>query len=198
MAIATSSRPPSAILPRARTVQVGTAFAVGATLMYFGALIGIYLDQRQAFAGTAGGWIPDEVDVQLTAPSIILWTFFLTVPIAQWAVYSIGRDDRKHAYLAFGLTILLGLMTINQAAFNFDAMGLVADRSRAETLIFLVAGSHIAITIIGLLFFLFTGFRALAGQFSHRYTDAVAAAAMYWYVVVFLYFVIWLLIYVTK
>lgn len=189
---------PAATLPRGRTVQVGTAFAIAAVLMYFGGLFGMYLAERSVVRTAGLEWIPGSVDVQLTAPSIILWTFFISLPLATWAVYAIRRDDRKHAYMAFGLVLLLGAMTVNQAAYNFDAMGAVADNSRAETMIYLLMGSHMALTIVGMLFFLFTAFRSLAGQFSKPYSDAVAAAATFWYLIVFLYFVIWLLITVSK
>ncbi len=189
---------PAATLPRGRTVQVGTAFAIAAVLMYFGGLFGIYLAERSVVRTAGLEWIPGSVDIQLTAPSIILWTYIISMPLAAWAVYAIRRDDRKHAYMAFALVLLLGAMTINQAAYNFDSIGAVADNSRAETLIFLIGGSHMVLTLVGMLFFLFTAFRALAGQFSSRYSDAVAAAAMFWYVIVFLYFIIWLLITVSK
>ena len=189
---------PAAVLPRGRTVQVGTAFSIAAVLMYFGGLVGMYLAERSVFRSAGAEWIPESVDVQLTAPSIILWTFFISIPLAAWAVHSIRNDDRKHAYMAFGLVLLLGAMTLNQAAFNFDAMGAVADNSRAEAMIYLLAGSHMALTVVGMLFFVFTAFRALAGQYSSRYSDAVVAAATFWYLIVFLYFVIWMLVYVSK
>lgn len=189
---------PSAAIPRGRTVQIGTAFGVAAVLMYFGGLFGMYLAERSVFRNAGTDWIPSSVDIQLTAPSIILWTFIISMPLAWWAVHAIRHDDRKHAYMAFGLVLLLGGMTINQAAYNFDAMGAVADNSRAETMIYLIMGSHIVLTLIGMLFFVFTGFRALAGQFSRRYSDAVASAATFWFVIVFLYFIIWMLITVSK
>lgn len=189
---------PAPTLPRGRTVQVGSVFAIAGVLMYFGGLFGIYLAERSTFRDAGVEWIPGSVDIQLTAPSIILWTFIISIPLAAWAVHAIRRDDRKHAYIAFALVLLMGGMTINQAAYNFDAMGVVADNSRAEALIVLIGGSHIALTLVGLLFFLFTGFRALAGQFSRRYSDAVASAATFWYVIVFVYFVMWMLITVTK
>ncbi len=195
---AVTKRVPVAVAPRARTVQVGTAFAISGVLLYFGTLFGIYLNTRSQFVKSGVDWIPGDVDMQLTAPTIIAWTFVISLPVAYWAVFSIRQDDRRHAYLAFGLILLLGLMTINQAAFNFEAMGLIADRSRAETLMFLIGGSHIVLTIVGLLFFGFTAFRALAGQYTSKYRDAVQAAAMFWYVIVVLYFIIWLMIYVAK
>lgn len=198
MATPERTLPPAAISPRARTVQIGTAFAMAGVVMYFAGLVGMYLRARADFRRAGLEWIPESVDVQLTAPTIILWTFIISLPVAHWAHYSIRNDDRPHAYMALGLTIVLGLMTINQAAFNFNAMSLVLGGSRAETMILLVAGSHMALTVVGLLFFVVVAFRALTGQFTSRYTDGIAAAIMFWYVVTVLYLVVWLLIYVSK
>ena len=71
---AVAKRVPVAVAPRARTVQVGTAFAISGVLMYFGALFGIYLNTRSQFVKGGVDWIPGDVDMQLTAPTIIAWT----------------------------------------------------------------------------------------------------------------------------
>ena len=65
--------------------------------------------------------------------------------------------------MAIGITMLFGVMTINQTAFQYIEMGLEADNSRAATLIYTISGSHIAMTAIGIIFLGLTGFRALAG-----------------------------------
>jgi heme/copper-type cytochrome/quinol oxidase subunit 3 len=41
-------------------------------------------------------------------------------------------------------------------------------------------------------------FRALGGQFTPSQHDAVTAAALYWYVMVSVYAVIWIAVYVQK
>ncbi len=190
--------PPAPVLPRPRTLLVGTTFAIAATLMYFAALFGVYLHQRSLFVKAGQDWIPAGADIQLTAPSMVLWTLILSAVTMQWAVYSIARDDRRHAYMAIGITMLFGVMTLNQTAFQYVQMGLEADNSRAATLIYVISGSHIAMTVVGILFLGLTGFRALAGQYSSRHTDGISAAAMWWYALIFVYAVIWYAIFVTK
>ena len=91
-------------------------------------------------------------------------------------------------------------MVVNQAAFQFRQMGLVIDdvETSAPVLIYVLSGSHIAALIAGLLFLALTAFRALAGQYSSRNVDGVAAAAMWWYAMVFLYAFLWIGVFIAK
>ena len=70
-----------AIVPRRRTLQVGTGFAAAAVLMYFGGLLGVYFAERADFlrANPGQSWIPAGARVELTAPTVMAWTLLLSM-----------------------------------------------------------------------------------------------------------------------
>ena len=190
--------PLAAPMPRQRTLLVGTVFGTAASLMYFAALLGVYLRERADALSGGGEWIPSGANIQLTQPTVAAWTMLMSVVTMQWAVYSIARDDRPHAIMATALTVLFGLSVVVTTSFQYTEMGLVADESVAAVLIYTISGSHLAMIAIGLMFLLLMAFRALAGQYSSRQTDGFVAASIYWYAVVFVYVVIWTAIFVLK
>ncbi len=190
--------PLAAPLPRPRTLLVGTVFGTAASLMYFAALLGVYLKERADALAGGGEWIPSGANIQLTQPTVAAWTMLMSVVTMQWAVYSIARDDRPHAVIAIAVTTLFGLAVIIQTSFQYTEMGLAADESIAAVLIYTISGSHLAMVTIGLVFLLLMTFRALAGQHLSRHTDGFVAASIYWYAVVFVYVVIWTAIFVLK
>lgn len=190
--------PLAAPLPRQRTLLVGTVFGTAAVLMYFAALMGVYLRQRADALADGGEWIPSGANMQLAQPTVAAWTMLMSAVTMQWAVYSIARDDRAHAIMATALTTLFGLSVVVTTSFQYTEMGLVADESIAAVLIYTISASHLAMIAIGLVFLLLMAFRALAGQYSSRQTDGFVAAAIYWYAVVSVYVVIWTAIFVLK
>lgn len=190
--------PLAAPLPRQRTLLVGTVFGTAASLMYFAALLGVYLRERADALSGGGEWIPSGANIQLTQPTVAAWTMLMSVVTMQWAVHAIARDDRPHAIMATALTVLFGLSVVVTTSFQYTEMGLAADESVAAVLIYTISGSHLAMIAIGLLFLLLMAFRALAGQYSSRQTDGFVAASIYWYAVVFVYVVIWTAIFVLK
>ena len=190
--------PLAAPLPRQRTILVGTVFGTAASLMYFAALLGVYLRERADALSGGGDWIPSGANIQLAQPTVAAWTMLMSVVTMQWAVYAIARNDRTHAMLATALTTLFGLSVVVTTSFQYTEMGLVADESIAAVLIYAISGSHLVMIAIGLVFLLLMAFRALAGQYSSRQTDGFVAASIYWYAVVFVYVVIWTAIFVLK
>ncbi|MCY4273325.1 MAG: cytochrome c oxidase subunit 3 [bacterium] len=186
--------PPS----RPRTLLVGTVFGTAASLMYFAALLGVYLRERADALSGGGDWIPSSADIQLAQPTVAAWTMLMSAVTMQWAVYAIARDDRAHALMATALTALFGLSVVVMTSFQYTEMGLAADESVAAVLIYAISGSHLAMIAVGLVFLLLMAFRALASQYSSRQTDGFVAASIYWYAVVFVYVVIWTAIFVLK
>lgn len=185
--------------PRPRVVLIATAFAAAAVAMGLLALIGVYLAQRAAvLAGGGQAWIPDGSVIPLTAPNMAAVTLLMSAVTVQWAVYAIGNDDRVNANAAMGLTLVLGFAYINSAAYLYTQMTLGIRDSVAGLLIYAVSGTHIAITIGAMVFVLVMAFRTLAGQYSSRDREGVAAAALFWHVTVALYLVIWYAVYITK
>ena len=152
--------PLAAPLPRQRTLLVGTVFGTAASLMYFAALLGVYLRERADALSGGGEWIPSSANIQLTQPTVAAWTMLMSVVTMQWAVYAIARDDRPHAIIATALTTLFGLSVVVTTSFQYTEMGLVADGSTAAVLIYAISGSHLAMIAIGLLFLLLMAFRA--------------------------------------
>ncbi len=198
MADVSVGMPLAAPLPRQRTLLVGTVLGTAASLMYFAALLGVYLRERADALSGSGEWIPSGADIQLAQPTMAAWTMLMSVVTMQWAVYSIARNDRPHALMATALTALFGLSVVVMTSFQYTEMGLVADESVAAVLIYTISGSHLAMIAVGLVFLLLMAFRALAGQYSSRQTDGFVAASIYWYAVVFVYVVIWTAIFVLK
>lgn len=180
-------------LPRRREMLFGSAFAAAAASMVIVVLLANYLIER-----TAGGanWLADN-PIPLTQPNMMLLTLGMSVVTMQWAVYSISRDDRYHAYMAIGATMLLGLAFINQTTFVYKMAGVTIDQPEGP-LFYAVTAGHMVLMAVALAFLLLVLFRIFAGQYSSRMPDGVGAVAVLWYAGVALYALIWFAIYVQK
>jgi heme/copper-type cytochrome/quinol oxidase subunit 3 len=186
-----STLPPT--LPRRRELLFGTAFATAGVAMVLISLIGNYIATRD-LAGAK--WLADN-QIALTQPNMQLLTLGMSVVTMQWAFWSIARDDRYHAYMAIGVTLLLGLAFVNQTTFLYSEAGISITQPEGP-LFYAVTGGHLAMVIAGLIFLILVGFRTLGGQNSSRQPDGVGAAAVFWYATVALYAVIWFAVYVQK
>ena len=202
---------PTPFVPRKRTVQLGTALMTAASVMYFGGLFGVYVSSRsthlttqqgvEALGGTGAPWIPTTARVELTAPTVMTWTLLMSVLTMQWAVYAYKRNDRRHGLLALATTAMFGVAVINQVVFQWKQLGLViddVDGTAAATLIYTITASHVAMIVVAVCFLAFVAFRALAATTTSDHVDSVASAAVFWYAMVTMYFVIWILIFITK
>lgn len=183
---------------RQRSLLVATGLAAAGSAVAIITLLGIYLAARHGALLSAGGeWLPAG-SLPLTAPTMALFTMALSVPVMQWAVYAIGNDDRQSTWVAMGLVLLLGVAYINAESFIWNGLGLGIHDSNAALLLFAATGAHVAMVVVGMLFILLMGFRTLGGQYHSRDREGVAAAALFWYVSVALFGVLWYAIYVTK
>jgi len=70
--------------------------------------------------------------------------------------------------------------------------------SQQGVLIYALTGANIAMTIVAMIFLILMGFRALAGQYTSRHHDGIAAAALYWHSMVAVYALVWYVVFVTK
>ena len=114
-------------------------------------------------------------------------------------MWALRRDDRAHAYLALGLTLLLGVAFINSTVYLYQQLGAAAHRlghrrrcstsSPAPTSSWSSSGSCSSWS---------WAFQALGGQLTGRDAEGMTAAALYWYVTVAVYTVIYYGIYITK
>lgn len=198
MAAVTTTDLPAAPRVRGRNVLVGTGFAVAGAIMYFAGLFGVYFQQRSLAREAGTAWIPGDARIELTPPGMVMWTLLISCAVIQWAVWSIARDDRFHALIAVGTTLAMGAMIIVQTGFQYVQMGLIADESRAATLIYTLSISHLIMVIIGMIFVALMGFRALAGQYSSHQTDGLVAASIWWYAMTAIYFILWIGVFIAK
>ena len=190
-----------AVLPRRRTLQVGTGFAAAGVLMYFGGLLGVYFSERADFlrANPGQSWIPAGARVELTAPTVMAWTLLLSVVTMQWAVHATARDDRRHTLTALLVTGMFGVAVINQTAFQYGQMGLAIDGgSLAAPLIYTISGSHLALVVVALVYLFIMAVRALTAPRTSVHLDGMSASAVLWHAMVFVYLVIWVGLFVTK
>jgi cytochrome c oxidase subunit 3 len=189
--------PPAPPPARPRVLLIGTGFALAGIVMAFAGLIGLYLGRRAAAVEANRPWLPKGVTIDLTPGNVAMIGLVISAVVVQWAVYSITINDRPRAYLALGLTVLLGGAYINGMAFNYTQMGITV-HDPVGLLIFTITGMHLAMAGAGMIFVGLMAFRALGGQYSGRDREGIVAAAMYWHVTVLVFAVIWLTIFVTK
>ena len=166
---------------RGRTPLVATGFTIAAMVMYFAGVFGVYLKERAQVRSEGLPWIPNKATIELTQPGMVVWTLIISIVVMQWAVYSIKRDDRQHALLGIGTTLVMGAMVVVQTAWHLSQTNLIADEgpTTAATLIFTIVGSYLVAVIIGMIILLLTGFRTMAGQYGSTQTDGVVAASLY-------------------
>ena len=185
-------------MQRPRMLVVGTAFAAVASAMVVVGMIGVYLVERSAVVSAGGTWLPDGVVLPLTQPNVMLFGLIMSSVAIQWAVSAVRNDDRVNSYLALGLTLLFGLGYINMMAYLWSKAGLDVNASLQATLIQSITATHVAMAAVAMVFVALMAFRALAGGYTSRQYDGIAAAAVFWHVMVAMYVLIWLAVYVTK
>jgi heme/copper-type cytochrome/quinol oxidase subunit 3 len=189
---------PAPILQRPRMLVVGTAFASVSAAMVLVGMIGIYLMERAAVVGAGADWLPEGSVLPLTQPNVMMGGLIMSSITVQWAVRAVRNDDRVNSYLALGLTLLFGIGYVNMLAYMWSKAGLDIDADLQSTLIYTITGTHMAMAIAAMVFVALMAFRALAGGYDARQYDGIAASALFWHVMVAMYFVIWLAIFVTK
>ena len=195
---ATTALPVAPPVQRPRVLVVGTAFASAAAVMVFIGLVGIYLAERSDVVSAGDTWLPQAVTIPLQQPNTMLFTLVMSVITMQWAVAAIARNDRVNAYLALGVTLLFGFSVIVMTSYLYGLMGLDVSADTPSVLIYTITGAHLLMVVLAMMFVALMAFRALAGSFTARQHDGITAAALFWYAMVAVYFLIWLSIYVTK
>lgn len=196
MALPSLAPPPAPRRPR--VLVVGTAFATAGVVMVFAGMIGQYLLERSAAVSAGNDWLPEGATIPLTQPNVMMLGLLMSSVTVQWAVQAVKADDRVNAYLALGLTLVIGVAYLNMTAYLYTLMGLEIDADAAAVLIYAITGAHLAMAVAAMLFVGFMAFRALGGQYAGRQADGVVSAAMFWHAMVAVYAIIWIAIYVTK
>jgi heme/copper-type cytochrome/quinol oxidase subunit 3 len=189
---------PAAEPPRPRVLLVGSALASGAAAMVVLALVAVYGRMRADVIAGGERWLPEDVNIQLPPGNMGMVTLLMSAVTVAWAVYALRNDDRVHAYLAFGLSILLGIAYIPTVVYGWQQFGVGVTSSTQALLIFTITGLHVAMAGVGLAYLAVMAFRALGGQLTGRAAEGANAAALYWYVTVAVYGVVWYAIPITK
>jgi heme/copper-type cytochrome/quinol oxidase subunit 3 len=183
---------------RPRVLLVGTAFAAGAAATGVCALVAMYAQLRTQSLAAEGSWLPEETVIPLTPGNFGLLSLTMSLVTAAWAVYALRNDDRVHAWLAVAVTIVFGLSFVTDTVYLWQQSGLVVGEQPQAVLIYTITGAHVAMAAAGMLYLLVMGFRSLGGQLTGRAAEGMEAAALFWYVTVAVYAVVWYTIYVTK
>lgn len=196
---------PGAPPRRPRVLLVGTAFAAAASVVTFAALLGVYLSVRSQFlADSSEGWLPSGAEIPLSPGNMSMVTLVMSLVTVQWAVHAGTHRDRSHAYMALGLTILFGIAHVTQLGYLFTEWGLPLNAEGGEpatvqaVLFFTILGLHIAMVAGALIFIALMTVRSLGGQFTGRDAEGLSAAALYWYVTVAVFAVLWYALLIVK
>lgn len=182
---------------RPRVLLVATTLATAAVVMLFAGLLAIYLHERSAALAAGQRWFPEGIDIPLTPGNMSLVGFALSCVTMQWAVHAIGHDDRRHAWIAFGSTIVVGAFHLVGMGFLYSQMGFEVATPQGA-LVYALTGAHLAMVGAAMLFAALMAFRTLGGQYSARDREGVVAAAVFWYATAVVYAGIWYAVLVTK
>ena len=193
---------------RPRLLVTATALASAATVMMFAGLLGAYISQRADVIATGETWLPSGVVIPLTQPNMMMITMVFSAVIMTWALSSIRNDDRPNTYIALGLCLIFGAAQISQTAFllNLMDMPLAVDFGAGDTvdewlrppIFYAIIGAHMVMMLVAMIYLVVMGFRTLGGQYNKKDVEGLYAAALFWYVTVGVYLVIWYTIYITK
>ena len=191
---------PAAPPRRPRVLLVGTTLAAAASIALFGALLAAYFAVRADVIAGGERWLPEGATIPLAPGNMTMVTLVMSLVTVQWAVYAGKRHDRGHAYFALGLTVLLGIAHVVQIGYLWTQWGvpLNGETTTQAVLLFTVLGLHIAMVAAALIFITLMLLRSLGGQLTGRDVEGLSAAALYWYVTVGIFTVIWYGILIVK
>lgn len=189
---------------RPRVLLVGTTLAAAASMSVFGALLAAYFAIRADVIAGGEQWLPDGAAIPLSPGNMTMVTLVMSLVTVQWAVYAGRRSDRGHAYFAVALTLLLGIAHVVQIGFLWTQWELPLnapsgeDPTQQAVLLFTIFGLHITMVAAALIFLFLMFLRSLGGQFTGRDVEGLSAAALYWYVTVAIFTVLWYGILIVK
>ena len=183
---------------RPRVLFTGAAFGAAGSAMLVLTTLAVYLQVRGDLLASGATALPDDVLLPLTPGGMGMVTLAMSIVTVSWAVWALRRDDRAHAYLALGVTLLLGVAFVNSTVYLYQQLGLPLTSSASGALIYIVTGTHLVMVVVGLVFVMVMGFQSLGGQLTGRDAEGMSAAALYWYVTVLVYTAIYYGIYITK
>ena len=189
---------PPAPPARPRVLLIGSALASGSAAMVVLALVAQYAQLRNEVVSGGSRWLPEEANIQLTPGNMGMVTLVMSLVTVAWIVQALRNDDRTHALIAFGVTLLFGAAFINVTVFGWQQLGLGVVSATPAPVIYTITGLVVAMVGVGMLFLAVMAFRALGGQLTGRSAEGVVAAVLFWYVTVAVYAVVWYAVTITK
>lgn len=183
---------------RPRVLLTAAAFGAVSSALVVLAALAAYLQLRADFLASGASTLPDDTLLPLTPGSMGMVTLAMSCVTMSWAVWALRRNDRPHAYLAVGLTLLLGVAFINATVYLYQQISLPLTGSATGALLYIVTGAHLVMVAAALVFVFVMGFQSLGGQLTGHDAEGMSAAALYWYVTVAVYAAIYYGIYITK
>jgi cytochrome c oxidase subunit III len=195
------AEPAAAPRNRPRVVLIGTALVIAAIAAMFVGLFAAYFAARSGAVAAGTEWIPGGAGrIPLTPASVMFVTLVMSSITIHWAVWAIGHDDRFNTWLALGLSLMLSVAFLNQAAFLYGQMGweISGDFAQQSILIYAITGTQIAMLVAAMIFVALMAFRTMAGGYSSRDSEGLVAASLFWHASVVAYAVVWTAIYQIK
>jgi heme/copper-type cytochrome/quinol oxidase subunit 3 len=189
---------PAAPPARPRVLLIGSAIGSGAAALAVLTLIVFYARLRSDVISSGEVWLPEGTNLQLTPGGMGMATLALSLVTVAWIVQALRNDDRGHALMATAISLVLGAAYINVVAYGWQQIGLGITSSPQALLIYTITGLHVAMTGVGMLFLAVMAFKAVGGQLTGRAAEGMSAAALYWFVTVATYSVVWYTITITK
>ncbi|MDQ2650005.1 MAG: cytochrome c oxidase subunit 3 [Actinomycetota bacterium] len=189
---------PPPLARRPRVLFIGAALGAAASALVVLTMLAAYLQVRSDNLAVGLPTLPEGTVLPLTPGHMAMTTFLMSAVTVAWAVYALRNGDRSHAYVALGLTLLLGAANIVETVYLYQQLALPTTSTPMGTLLYATTGAHLVMMIAGLVFIAVMAFQALGGQLSGRDAEGMTAAALYWYVVIAVYTAIWYGIYITK
>jgi heme/copper-type cytochrome/quinol oxidase subunit 3 len=183
---------------RPRVLLLGSAFGSVASALTILGLLAAYLQVRGDELAAGRTTLPEGVVLPLTPGNMGMVTLAMSAITMAWAVDALRKDDRPHAYLALGLTLLFGVAFINSTVYLYQQLALPPTDTPIAGLLYAVTGAHLVMVVGGMLFAAVMAFQALGGQLTGRDAEGMNAAALYWYVTIAVYAVLWYAVYITK
>ena len=198
--MATTALSPLATAPppeprRPRVLLIRSAFGSVASALVVLTTLAVYLQVRDDFLDSGGtGGTPDDFVLPLTPGGMGMVTLAMSLVVS-------GRCGPSttvpHAYLAVGVTLLLGIAFVNATVYlcssspcRWPSPGWAGSS--------IVTGAHLVMVVVGMVFVAVMGFQSLGGQLTGRDAEGMSAAALYWYVTVLVYSVLYYAVYITK
>jgi heme/copper-type cytochrome/quinol oxidase subunit 3 len=183
---------------RPRLLLLGSAFGAVASALVVLGLLAVYLQVRGDELAAGRTALPEGVVLPLTPGSMGMTTLAMSAVTMAWVIHALRNGDRLHAYLGIGLTVLFGAAFINGTVYLYQQLAMPPTSAPMAGLLYAVTGAHLVMVVVGLLFVAAMAFHALGGQLTGRDAEGMSAAALYWYVTIAVYAVLWYAVYITK